>query len=349
MANDALEADVLETLSIDTLPTRIKAAAKKFVDLKYQIDCEGRYRPDGIPDDLYGPVGSGEYSAVSGDSFFINIMPFAPFYESEGQVKYIPIEYTVGCSWRWWPEHVENDREEIIAFINNREQAEKTEYTFVENLGLVLSSEGKNRIHFCRVNKIDKIPGRVHEMKYPEADRIVVYALQPDYYSVDINAPYLAVLDGRYLQVINHFDYALPLLNAYGVKVITSWPSDFPKLTDVHRFADKSMDSTIGRRKCIDLDKIKSLIEKEAELTLELEQTKKVGITDLEINNKLPLLFLSFLLIVISSVLLALFSDTDMNLLLGALFGISLAFFFSMVAPIFIVKKKYISKKLYWR
>ncbi len=83
-------------------------------------------------------------------------MPFVPAETNERQIKYIPVEYTLGCSWRWWPEHAENDKDKIIDFINNLEQAQSTSYTFISNLGIVLASEGKIELIFVDIMVFQK-------------------------------------------------------------------------------------------------------------------------------------------------------------------------------------------------
>lgn len=140
--------------------------------------------------------------------------------------------------------------------INDKEQAENTVYIFVSNLGVILSSEGENRIDFCRYHKIDKILGYVYDMEYPSADRLTIYT--SNYFSnlYSLNAPYLAVLDNRYIQVVKHFDYALPLLQAHGVKIIDKWSNSYLKLIDINRLSFKAIEESVGCRKCVDMNKV---------------------------------------------------------------------------------------------
>ncbi|EGO0724480.1 hypothetical protein ITJ98_004413 [Escherichia coli] len=327
-------------LDLVHLPEKLKKAAQEFVELKYQLDCKGRYNPDYIPDDLYGMAHSGDYSSVSGWTFFINIMPFVPAEKNERQIKYIPVEYTLGCSWRWWPEHAENDKDKIIDFINNLEQAQSTSYTFISNLGIVLASEGKNRINFCRYHGIPKIPGNVDEVKYPEAERIIIYKVDTydDYFGCKgIKSSYLAVLDDRYIQVIEHIDYALPLLREYGVNIANKWPESFPELMDIDRFAAGSLSEYAGRRKSIDMEKVNAYVKKEKEG----EETQKLSILDMKIKNKLFVLSVSILLLIVCFILFVEFRDGYLAQLFCGLLGMSISIFIMMVMPVFIVKKKY--------
>ena len=327
-------------LDFEHLSEQLKKVAREFVDLKYQLDCKGRYNPDYIPDDLYGMAHSGDYSSVSGWTFFINIMPFVPAETNERQIKYIPIEYTLGCSWRWWPEHAENDKDKIINFIKNLDQAQSTSYTFISNLGIILSSEGKNRINFCRYHGIPKIPGNVDEVKYPEAERISIYKVDTcDNYlgCKGIKSSYLAVLDDRYIQAIEHIDYALPLLRGYGINIEYKWPERFPELMDIDRFAVRSLFESAGCRKSIDMERVNEYVKKEKEG----EGTQNLSILDMKIKNKLFLFSVSILLLIVNFILFVEFRDGYLAQLFCGLLGMSISIFIMMVMPVFIVKKKY--------
>ncbi len=103
------------------------------------------------------------------------------------------------------------------------------------------------------------------EVKYPEAERIIIYKVDTydDYFGCKgIKSSYLAVLDDRYIQVIEHIDYALPLLREYGVNIANKWPERFPELMDIDRFAAGSLSEYAGRRKSIDMEKVNAYVKK---------------------------------------------------------------------------------------
>ena len=168
----------MRLLDLSYLSSPLLSAAKKFADLKYQVDVTGRRCPAELPNDLHGRERSGEYDGpYGGDTFLDSIIPFMPFapdYEVLG-VKYIPISHALGRSWKWWPDQCKGDEEIIIEHILSPEQSQSAYYYIVKELGVIFASEGKNRVNFCRHHKINAIPVNVAQINYPSADSIEIY------------------------------------------------------------------------------------------------------------------------------------------------------------------------------
>ncbi|WP_270820003.1 hypothetical protein [Aeromonas sp. Y311-2] len=247
---------LVQDLDLTYLSPPVLAAARNFADLKYEVDVAGRRCPSDLPNDLHGRLSGGEYDGpYGGETFINNILPFMPFapninYEELG-VKYAPISNTLGCSWRWWPDNCKGDEEHIISQITSAEYGKDAYYYFIRELGIIYASEGKNRVNFCRHHKIEKIPVSVKLFHYPAANSIAVY-----YVNSPIGTEVIAVLNGQYLQRINHIDYALPLLNAYGVKVYTEWPTRFPSFEMIYQHAYYAKVNEIFSAHTIDLAKV---------------------------------------------------------------------------------------------
>jgi len=252
--------DLVQELDLSYLSPALLSAAQKISDLKYQVDVTGRRCPGELPNDLHGRMRSGEYDGpYGGDTFLENIIPFLPFspdYEVLG-VKLVPISHTLGRSWRWWPEHCKGDEEKIISQITSPEYGKHAYYYLVKELGVIYAGEGKNRVNFCRHHNIERIPVKVIQFNYPSAESIEIY-----YVNSHIGADVIAVLNERYLQKISHISYALPLLNAYGVRVNTVWPTKLPSIDSIYEHGHLAKVDSKFRTRTIDLDKIREIEEK---------------------------------------------------------------------------------------
>lgn len=247
--------DSNKELDLSYLSPAVLSAAKNFADLKYQIDVTGRRNPAEIPNDLHGRQRSGEYDGpYGGDTFMNNIIPFMPLYpdyENLG-VKYVPIANTLGRSWNWWPEHRKHAEKEIIDFILSPEHGKEAYYHLVKELGVIIAGEGKNRVNFCRNHKIDLIPVTISQFNYPPADSIEIFFIKSH-----VGTDTFGVLNGRYLQRISHISYALPLLSAYGVKVYTDWPINYPSIESIYEYAYCAKVGPKFSIHTLDLNKIK--------------------------------------------------------------------------------------------
>lgn len=245
---------LVEDIDLSHLSPELRVAAIRLADLKYHIDVTGRRCPADISNDLHGRERGGEYDGpYGGDTFLASIIPFisySPIYEMLG-VKNIPIAHTLGRSWRWWPEHSKGDEEKIIKKISSPEYGKDAYYYLIKELGVIYASEGKNRVNFCRHHNIEKIPVTAVQFGYPAADRINIYQVN----SV-VGAETIAVLDGRYFQRMKHIGYALPLLNAYGVRVHTKWPLSFPSFECIYEHAADASVEHMFMAHTIDMEKV---------------------------------------------------------------------------------------------
>lgn len=248
----------LERVDLSYLPDELAKAARELVGLKYHIDLKGRTHSETISPDLHGCSTCGEWGPYFGHDFFCNIIPFLPDWEVQPiQNLLVPTLYTFGCSWRWWPDRYTNkdDFHGINEHIFSRYGLEATRYTFIPQLGLFLAGEGMNRVNFCRQHDIEHIPARVFTHNYPEPNRISIYELH-----IAGGLDVWAVLDDRYVQKIGHYDYALPLLKAYGVSVHVKWPILWPSISEL---LDNEMDCreiSAFNRDVIDMESVKEVL-----------------------------------------------------------------------------------------
>ena len=228
-------------------------AARDLVDLKFQIDTKACKSPESIP--------QGICESMRGEDFFDCVLPFRSqkWVVHEPEFFFVPVTHTLGCSWRWWPDEkyfAREDERKIRDYIFSPVGIDDTSYTFIPELGLFLPGEGKNRVNFCRYHNIEHIPAKVYTHHYPEAVRIKLYVL-------DINGQrdVWAVLDNRYVQRVQHYALALPVLSAYGVAVLHKWPGYLPRMQMLSVFGDCCSESNLFHRAVIDAEALRSLAE----------------------------------------------------------------------------------------
>ena len=89
-------------------------------------------------------------------------------------------------------------------------------YVWYKPLGIFIAHEGKHRVAFMRSHDQPAIAAWVQEADYPAPSRITI--IEPS----DERDEWLAMLDGRYIQVLRRPNIARKILDAYGVKT-TSW------------------------------------------------------------------------------------------------------------------------------
>lgn len=243
----------IKPADLSYLAPAMARAARDFVDLKFQIDTKASKSPESIPQGLYG--------SMRGEDFFDCVLPFRSqkWMVDEPELLNVPVTHTLGCSWRWWPDDRfinEHDERIIRDHIFSPFGIDETSYTFIPELGLFLPGEGKNRVNFCRYHNIEHIPAKVYTHHYPEPGRINLYVL-------DINGKrdVWAVLDNRYVQRVQHYAFALPLLSAYGVAVLHKWPRYLPRMQTLSVFGDRCSENNLFHRAVIDAEALHSLAE----------------------------------------------------------------------------------------
>lgn len=259
MGNEmAIKTDQLPMLQ-DTVSERLHHAIKMFVHNKYLLDKA--VMKDGghcLGGELYG----GRLGPQEGPSFYRLVFPFAPKWGSGGErfSALVPTCQTLGCNWKQRNQRPEPEKcKEYVTFFTDPARGsitgyspEQADYMWIRPLGLVLPNEGKNRVDFLREEQVELIPARVSEHDYPAASRIVLYRVK-----VHGKHECWAVLDGRWIERVNHPSWATPVLNAYGVSIDQQWPSEFPVEQDiVEGFNRPSGNPDFLNKDIVDLDRI---------------------------------------------------------------------------------------------
>lgn len=222
------ETIVLERID-DGIGEALRAEIRTLVDSKYLVDGLARERAG---QRLTGAFHDGARGPRHGAEIFRDILPFSDIKcDGEEFSALVPTAQTIGASWRWHTASVlENERADLLAFFQSPERAtpragERAEYFWIKPLGLFLADEGKNRVGFLRDMKVDWIPARVFPCSYVARERLTVYKV-----GARERPSWWAVLDGTWLEPIQHPAWALPVLRAYGVRETSDWPSAFPSI-----------------------------------------------------------------------------------------------------------------------
>jgi hypothetical protein len=152
----------------------------------------------------------------------------------------------------------EGEQGDIVAFLQHPDRAvwgnrEYAAYTWVKPLGLFLAGEGKNRVSLFQRLGVEWIPACVSTEGYPSPERIVMYTIKEG-----TLAQCWAVLDGRWAENVACPAWILPVLRAYGVKVTSQWPREFPALREVLRTQMEVERDVFGRKPRIDLGAVKA-------------------------------------------------------------------------------------------
>ena len=225
----------------DGISLELREQIRTMVDAKYLVDELARKRAGrrlvGRFYDSDGPR--------NGAELFRDIFPFADIdHDGEAFSGLVPTAQTIGASERWTTRSLsEEERTQYLVFLQAPERAspdaiQRAEYFWIQPLGLFLAHEGKNRVGFFRDMRVDWIPAWVMPCRYIAADRLSIYRI-----STDRHGPsYWAVLDDEWLQPLEHPDWALPVLQAYGVPVRRNWPAEFPSI--------KLTAAALGTRAC---------------------------------------------------------------------------------------------------
>ncbi|WP_285404894.1 hypothetical protein [Luteibacter sp. ME-Dv--P-043b] len=97
------------------------------------------------------------------------------------------------------------------------------ELTWWPALGVVLATEGKNRVELLRRTRADTIPGEVAIAPYPTAESIRLYRV-----GESETSEVWAILGDRLVQALPGYRLSAGLLRAYGVADPTPWPRRLP-------------------------------------------------------------------------------------------------------------------------
>lgn len=215
----------------------------------------------------------------------------------------VPTAHTLGCSWRIWPDPniSKQEKEKVISYINSEAGIKGTQYIHVPELGLFLPHEGKNRVNFCRFHNIEHIPANTSTVHYPDTQRIKIYVRQ-DPKRRDVR-DVLAILDNRYVQKVNHYAYALPLLRAYGVTVLDAWPKDLLKPSVLLGYEHQFCSNKGFKKETIDINDVRAELDRAEEKRKEDDQYISCTLIDLPIKKKFVHLALIPLFMLLSAII----------------------------------------------
>lgn len=208
------------------LPEPLNRVVTGLCDLKLDMDRYSRgFIGQPFLDDW---MGSRNTCAYCGDCLLHLILPFMAWENSSDSYfkAYVNPRYVLGASIKGLPEHIAPEMvdDKIARYANNFGSIDNACYIWVRPLGIFWAIEGKHRVAFMRAHNQSAIAAWVREASYPAADRITL--IRP----TDEHDEWLALLDGRYLQVLRRPQTTRVLLEAYGVKTL-QW-SEIPNALD---------------------------------------------------------------------------------------------------------------------
>lgn len=295
----------------------------------------------------------GDYGPHEPMPFLHKILPFPHAIERSPDYRpaTVPTANAIGCSWNWRKKHLDENqaatrREKLsntVALLDG--SLDTTAYCWIKPLGLIVPSEGKNRVDFFREEGIDSIPADINECTYPTPDRIAIYNVEHNGFKAT-----WAVLDGRWVENVPNPSWTLPLMTAYGARTARAWPSDFPKAELVVRALFEPSGTTtplghpdFGDAVVVDLETIRARAAYQSEVMpcagLQLNHTK--------IDPRLWLISGALSLVSLLAMGLSPDSWTDFQIAAGILFGASFsAGFFPTLAPIFRTQRRNLDHQL---
>ncbi|OXJ06748.1 hypothetical protein [Burkholderia sp. HI2500] len=198
----------------------LEIVARGLADLKLDLDRFSLDEETGQPfinDWFDSRTGT---CAFTGHEFLQRIVPFLDHSEAMGAPfrAYVDPALVLGASIGGYPESI---RGEEIAKRRARYAREfdviylqRAEYYWIEPLGIIWAFEGKHRVAFMRAHGEPAIAAWVTRRNYLAPDRIVLVEPTED------RLTWFAILDGRYLQLVQRPALTQRLLSAYGVKTV---------------------------------------------------------------------------------------------------------------------------------
>lgn len=262
-------------------PSAVAGAMQQLCTLKVQMDRFSR-DPIGQPflDDW---MQSHNTCAYFGHSLVKLILPFAEWEQSEGKEcyrAYVDPRSVLGACINGSPGGV--SEEEVSDKIKKYSTVFGTEerdacYIWYKELGLFCAHEGKHRVAFMRAHDQQAIAAWVREASYPESERLSI--IKPS----DERDEWLALLDGRYLQVLKRPRVSRYLLDAYGVKTVR-WEDMSTELEEslvrqeiYQRKLHRPQRTTSEDERTLDLDELKQIYDQELS-----EKVTTVSVSDLD-------------------------------------------------------------------
>lgn len=210
MANDSDKKCL--ALEVSEAMERASAALCK---LKLEMDRHARgYVGQPYLDDWMGDHGT---CAYWGDELLRLVVPFLDWEGRNGQPfqAYVDPRFVLGASIKGYPEDVPAHRvaERIALYAQDFGSTSNALYVWHRPLGIFTAHEGKHRVAFMRAHEQPAIAAWVSEASYPAAERIFI--IEPD----EKRDEWLALLDGRYMQVLRRPRISCLMLRAYGVEM----------------------------------------------------------------------------------------------------------------------------------
>jgi len=245
-------------------------ASALLCDLKLEMDRYARgHLGQPFLDDW---MGSHDTCAYWGDELLRLVIPFLGWEGRRGEAfqAYVDPRHVLGASIKGFPEHVPEEKvqERITRYATVFGSRDNVLYVWYKPLGILTAHEGKHRVAFMRAHGQPAIAAWVREANYPSADRIVI--VEPD----ERNGEWLAVLDGRYVQLLRRPRVSLMMLQAYGVQVrrwrdLPNAPSKQNALKEVYRSGLHRQQQTISEEeRTIDLETVRQRENSEDEFVV---------------------------------------------------------------------------------
>lgn len=206
-------ADKVEVLSLE-VSDQIMGASRALCSIKFSMDMSSRYYfEQEYQNDWMDSSGT---CAFWGHSFLRIVVPFLDWEESPSArfKALVDPRYVLGASIKGKPQHVPEEEiaDRIQSYSTNFTWSNKALYTWYKPLGILTAHEGKHRVAFMRTHGNKPIAAWVDEQNYPAAKRIQL--IEP----ARRQDEWLALLDGRYLQVLQRPYTSVALLREYGVE-----------------------------------------------------------------------------------------------------------------------------------
>ncbi|MEN4946774.1 hypothetical protein [Pseudomonas proteolytica] len=206
-------ADKVEVLSLE-VSDRMMGASRALCSIKFSMDMSSRYYFEQEYQNDW--MDSGGTCAFWGHSFLRIVVPFLDWEKSQSArfKALVDPRYVLGASIKGKPQHVpeEENADRIESYSTNFTWSNKALYTWYKPLGILTAHEGKHRVAFMRTHGNKPIAAWVDEQNYPAAKRIQL--IEP----ARRQDEWLALLDGRYLQVLQRPYISAALLREYGVE-----------------------------------------------------------------------------------------------------------------------------------
>jgi hypothetical protein len=233
---------VMHALPRYVAPPAMMDVAQRVADCKMAIDDLVRHK-----DPLVGFLEE-PFSRLGGTcaaSYAAAVIPFLDWLHltqdscSPKHFALIDSRVVVGWSWRWSPRDSEHpdgrrDNEALLAkceawaaeFAAGVEscRANVASCIWLPALGIAWAEEGKNRVALYRRSGVAYFPALVQVDEYPAAARMTRYRVE---------GRELVVLDQQWVRALAGGQLTADLLDAYGVEIAHSWPSELPPLADV--------------------------------------------------------------------------------------------------------------------